>query len=634
MPLALLAACGGSPATQVQGPPVPASGGGAPPAPATTEATAPATPAAAAAGTDSVRDLVSNQEVERRAAALFGQLPTAPADSADAAAALAAGDVRATWDIDVRSYETHQRVEMWVNVFTGRLREYMQRTMSRGTRYEAFLRRRFREGGLPEDMTYLALIESAYNPHAYSRAAAVGMWQFMTPTARGVGMRVDHWVDERRDPVRATEGAIDFLTDLHEAYGSWYLAAAAYNGGPGRVSRGLARFADEIDDAEGDDRFFALAEQKYLPRETKDYVPKLIAAALVAKEPLRYGLTVDTQPAFAYDSVMVAGGVPLASIARAAGVTLDRVTDLNPQFLRGVTPPGEDTEVRIPAGTREAFGPAFLRLAESEKRGWRELRLDAPTSVTAIADDAGIPLRSLRWYNPRLAVDRRGRVRAGTMLRIPTVDALAAARDVPDPSLERYRRVASAPEVALVSQRHRVRRGETLGAIARRYGVSVSQLRAMNTVPGGRVRSGQVLVVRRPSRAAVARARRSLAASNARGGTRCTNQVVRVKGKRRTVRRCAAVRSSVAAREDGGGASGSRCTSRVIRSKGKTRTVRRCVAVREGAASARAGSARTGKASTGRSSTSRDARPSGKAKRKAKSARSAAGSTSARRAPR
>ena len=178
-----------------------------------------------------------------------------------------------TWDIDVHSYETHARVEHYVTAFTSPgARERMAQRLERGTRYDAMMRSKFRAAGLPEDMTYLALIESGYNPHAYSRAAAVGMWQFMASTARGAGLRVDWWVDERRDPVRSTDGAI--------------------NGGPGRVSRGLTRFADDLEGTTGDDMFFALAEKNYLPAETKNYVPQLIAAALVGKEPQKYGLTV------------------------------------------------------------------------------------------------------------------------------------------------------------------------------------------------------------------------------------------------------------------------------------------------------------------------------------------------------
>jgi membrane-bound lytic murein transglycosylase D len=268
----------------------------------------------------------------------------------------------------------------------------------------------------------------------------------------------------------------------------------------------------------------------------------------VAKEPQRYGIVVDTQPPFAYDSVLVGGGVPLASIARAAGVGVDAVTDLNPHFLRGVTPPGEDSEVRLPLGTAAAFATGFAALPDATKRAWREERVAARRSVTAIAEEAGVPLRSLRWYNPRLAVDRRGRVAPGTLVRIPTTDALAAARDVPDPSIERYGRAARGAEVALVSQRHRVRRGETLSGIARRYGVSVAQLRRMNGVAGDRVRVGQTLVVKRPSRSAVAAARRRAATARADDGVRCTSRVVKAKnGTRRTVRRCSPARAGATA---------------------------------------------------------------------------------------
>ena len=487
---------------------------------------------------------VSDSELVTRAAAIFNGVPAALESSAAAGA-----DARATWDIDVRSYETHEMVAQYIGIFTGRARDYMQRSMSRGTRYDAILRRKFREAGLPEDMTYLALIESSYMPHAYSRAAAVGMWQFMAPTARAVGMRVDWWVDERRDPMRATKGAIDFLTDLHDAYGSWYLAAAAYNGGPGRVSRGLKRFSEEINGSEGEDRFFALAEQRFLPSETKAYVPKLIAAAMVAKEPARYGLRVDTMPVYAYDSVEVPAGTALAAVAKAAGASLADVIELNPHYLRGVTPPDDSADVRIPVGAAPAFAAAFGALPAAEREGWREERIDTPRSAQAIADEAGIPVKALRWVNPKLTLDRRGRVREGTLLRIPTLLAIAGARDVPDPSIARY----SSASGSLVAKRVRVRRGESLASVARRSGVSVTRLKALNGIRGSRVRAGQVLVVRRPSRSAVTAARRAASArSRASGGERCTSRVIRVKGKRRTVTSCTApsrrtTRSSAAA---------------------------------------------------------------------------------------
>jgi membrane-bound lytic murein transglycosylase D len=207
------------------------------------------------------------------------------------------------WDIDVASYEGQDRVAYFVSRYTGPSRATFQRALTRQTRYAELITTKLRAGGLPEDMLYLALIESAYDVHAYSRAAAVGMWQFMTTTARGVGLRVDWWVDERRDPVRSTDGAIRFLNELTETFGSVYLAAAAYNGGPGRVSRGLTQHATALEGTAGDDLFFGLAERDALRQETKDYVPKLIAAALVGKDPARFGVRGDAMLPFRWDSV-------------------------------------------------------------------------------------------------------------------------------------------------------------------------------------------------------------------------------------------------------------------------------------------------------------------------------------------
>jgi membrane-bound lytic murein transglycosylase D len=189
--------------------------------------------------------VVSESEVTRRAVEVFGDSITISSPPRSAATAAATADPDAeevpTWDIDVASYETHARVEKYVRMFTGPARDRIVHQLEQGSRYEPMIREKFHAGGLPEDMYYLALVESGYNPHAFSRAAAVGMWQFMASTARGLGLRVDWWVDERRDPVRSTWAAVRFIRYLRSQFGSLYLAAAAYNGGPGRVARGLSR---------------------------------------------------------------------------------------------------------------------------------------------------------------------------------------------------------------------------------------------------------------------------------------------------------------------------------------------------------------------------------------------------------
>jgi membrane-bound lytic murein transglycosylase D len=197
---------------------------------------------------------VSPRDVNQRALEVFG-------DSLMVATPKAGEEAEPSWDIDVRSYETQERVAHYVNMFSGRSRERIADRLEQGSRYEPMIRAKMKAGGLPEDMYYLALVESGFDPHAYSRAAAVGMWQFMTSTARDMGMRVDWWVDERRDPVRSTAAAVRFLRGLRDQFGSLYLAAAAYNGGPGRVSRGLARYADDLENTAGDDAFFVLAEK-------------------------------------------------------------------------------------------------------------------------------------------------------------------------------------------------------------------------------------------------------------------------------------------------------------------------------------------------------------------------------------
>lgn len=421
--------------------------------------------------------------------------PASPDALASAAAGVfGEGGAEPSWDIDVRSYETHERVGFYTALFSGTSRGAFTRQLSRGTRYEPMIRAKLRAAGMPEDLTYLALIESGYDPHAYSRAAAVGMWQFMSSTARGVGLRVDWWMDERRDPARATDAAITFLGYLTREFGSLYLAAAAYNGGPGRVSRGLTRFASQMEGAEGDDRFFALAEQDYLRSETKDYVPKLIAAALLAKTPDRYGFAVESLPPYAYDSVQVEGGTSLAVVAEAAGVTSAELRDLNPALLRGITPPDATVWVKVPVGNGAQAELGLAAFPEELRRGYRTVTVKGnSTTPAALAKREDVTLAQLRQFNPGLKTSRKGRLSAGQAVRIPTAAVLGLVRDVPDPGIERYGSASAASSKGTV---HVVRRGETLGGIARRYKTTVPTLQALNGLKGTRVAAGQRLTVR------------------------------------------------------------------------------------------------------------------------------------------
>lgn len=393
------------------------------------------------------------------------------------------------WDIDVAPYESHARVEYFVGRFSGAMKPTFEVALARQARYAPMIHARLRAAGLPEDMIYLPLIESWFDPHAYSRAAAVGMWQFMTTTAKGVGMRVDWWVDDRRDPVRATDGAVAYLTELRDDFGSVYLAAAAYNGGSGRVSRSLVKHATALEGRQGDDLFFALAEQQALRNETSDYVPKLIAAALVGKDPRRYDLRIARLGEFTWDSVAVPPATPLLAVAKGLGVPLDSLLEYNPQILRGMTPPsGPSVWLRVPVGSTDGFLQRFTALSEAERTGVKRVVTRAGDFITRIARANGLTAKQLNTYNPQATRLKNGNLHAGQRILVPRLDVVRAARDVPDPKIERYGSSASSVHV--------VKRGESLGVIARRNGTSVAALKRMNTLRSDKIRIGQRLRVR------------------------------------------------------------------------------------------------------------------------------------------
>lgn len=262
--------------------------------------------------------------------------------------------------------DVNHRVERWMRRYLTDLRQEFELYMAREGLYAHLIRDALRERGLPEDLIYLAAIESAFSPEATSSQSASGIWQFMGPTAQEFGLRIDDYVDERRDPVRATEAALDYLQALHEQFGSWYLAAAAYNAGPGRVAQALrARPAGEVGD---ESIYWDIIE--HLPPETREYVPKILAAILLSRAAETYDFhLVERASPVRFDRVWVPGGTSLNRVAQAMGVPASTVRDLNPHLVRGFTPPGGMFPLRVPPGQSP-------HLVASLGGRWRSLAVD------------------------------------------------------------------------------------------------------------------------------------------------------------------------------------------------------------------------------------------------------------------
>jgi membrane-bound lytic murein transglycosylase D len=345
--------------------------------------------------------------------------------------------------------------------------------------------RKLEEAGLPGDLLYLSLIESGFSPVAYSRAHAVGLWQFIASTARMEGLEVSDFVDERRDPEKATDAAIRHLRRLHDRYGSWYLAAAAYNSGAGRVDRVLDA---QVGGARGNDSIF-WSIQSALPAETRDYVPMLIAATLLGRkrDVFGFGEVVPDEPE-AVDVVTIPDATELNVIARAAEVSVETIKALNPQLFRDMTPPGKAIDVRVPAGRGEPFKVAFAKIPAAERISFIEHAVRRGETLSGIASRYGASVSDLQRLN---GIGRPDRISVGRKLRVP-VSAAARAQ------------VASAGKVAMDAGSeprtivHLVRPGDTIWGIARKYRVTAADLLAWNKLteeslirPGDRIQVHQ-----------------------------------------------------------------------------------------------------------------------------------------------
>lgn len=253
------------------------------------------------------------------------------------------------------------KIEKKINLFSDRLKEKFSIWLSRSTKYIETMKEILVEKGLPEDLVYLPLIESGFNVNARSPAKAVGPWQFIESTGRRYGLTINWWIDERKDPIKSTIAAAEYLKDLYKMFGDWSLALAAYNAGEGRVGKAVSRI--------GEYDYWNLLNTRYLPKETKDYVPKYIAAITIAKKPEIFGFeNLREHPPLEYDEVIIPSPTDIDIIAQCAQTDVQTIRELNPELKRWSTPMNvRDYKIRIPSGTEDIFFENFNKIPE-EKR--------------------------------------------------------------------------------------------------------------------------------------------------------------------------------------------------------------------------------------------------------------------------
>jgi membrane-bound lytic murein transglycosylase D len=359
----------------------------------------------------------------------------------------------------------NDQVLSFVNFFqTPRGRAIVETGLRRAGRYREMISRVLREEGLPQDLIYLAQAESAFQPLALSRAGARGIWQFVAYRGQEYGLRHTWWIDERQDPEKATHAAAQHLRDLYRIYGDWYLAMAAYNCGPGNVQKGIERtgYAD----------FWELYKRNVLPRETKNYVPIIIALTLIAKDAAHYNIQVDPDAPIPSDIVKPGRAIDLRLVAETIDVDVETLRSLNPSLLRLATPEDPSFELHLPVGTAQKFSAEIADIPPDKWVSWRRHRVESGETLTSIAKKYHVTAAAVADAN---SLERSAALEAGEKLIIPAIQ----------PPSETKRRLVS----------YRVRRGDTFLGIADRYNVSADDLRKWNHLKANKVSRGMVLRV-------------------------------------------------------------------------------------------------------------------------------------------
>jgi len=382
--------------------------------------------------------------------------------------------------------ELNDPVLTCIDLYQGRLKEWFETALARGQRHLPHIREVFASEGLPRDLAYLALVESAFRPTAYSRAKAKGVWQFISATGRRYGLQQDWWVDERSDTEKATRAAARYLKELYAMFGDWNLAMAAYNAGEGKVQRGIDRYKTRD--------YWKLRRTGALRRETRNYVPLILAAVVVAKAPEKYGVTVIAEEATPYERVPVEGAVDLRVIAECTQSPVETLQQLNPELRRLATPAGRTFDIRVPTGSGVALAECLDELPAEKRVRFRTHVVGRGQTLGTIARTNGVRAQDIADANG-LRINRR--LAVGTELIIP-IDPRRAAppqrRPTPQPTAPPTTLSADASASA-VRVSYRIKRGDTLAAIASQYGTTVQSLREWNGLRGSRITAGGTLTI-------------------------------------------------------------------------------------------------------------------------------------------
>ena len=373
----------------------------------------------------------------------------------------------------------NDKVQYFIDYFQTSARDVFARWLSRSERYVPMMKQVLQKEGLPEELIYLAMIESGFSPHAYSVASAVGPWQFMSATGKRYDLRIDAWIDERRDPLKSTVAAAMYLKELYGMFNKdWYLAAAGYNAGENKILRAIDMYNSRD--------FWQISKGSYLKRETKEYVPKLLAAAIIAKDPARYGFSdVAYLAPLELDTVAIPSQTDLELVARICDIPYQTVRDLNPELRRWCTPPDyPNYELKLPKGKKEIFEAEYAKIPEqlrfTEKVLYTRYKATKKDTAASVARRFGTTPQVIAELNH---LGKKTRL-TGKVLTVP-------AKNQPRGSTA----VASS-DTKSFTKYYTVKKGDTLASVAKKFNVSAKILSSWNNLKGKlALRPGKRIIV-------------------------------------------------------------------------------------------------------------------------------------------